>query len=109
MKSREPVKANRDVELGRFELTRLFPSRRSEPRNSERPLLTSHNRPGKRFAATLDSAPHKRNQINDQELHVYDALPGASERNLWQRDFCAFDLPHYRFVISEPSFVECVL
>jgi hypothetical protein len=30
------------------------------------PPLTSHNRPGKRFAAALDSAPHKPNQTNDK-------------------------------------------
>ena len=51
------------------------------------PPLTSHNRPGKRFAATLDSAPHKPNQINDKDLHAQDALPGASGRDLWQSDF----------------------
>ncbi len=108
MKSGEPVKANRTWNWAfRIDEVVFRPEERAEKEPA--PPLTSHNRPGKRFAATLDSAPHNPNQINDQELHAHDALPGASERNLRQGDFCAFDMPHYRFVISVRSFVQCVL
>jgi hypothetical protein len=88
MKSREPVKAiGRGIGAFRIEEALFEPEERAEKERA--PPLTSHNRPGKRFAATLDSAPHKPNQINDKDLHARDALPGASERNLWQGDLCA--------------------
>jgi hypothetical protein len=69
-------------------VTNNLPEKPEERAEKERaPPLTSHNRPGKRLAATLDSAPHKPNQTNDKEPGAFDALPGASERNLWQTDF----------------------
>jgi hypothetical protein len=45
-----------------------YPKMPEERAEIERaPPLTSHNRPGKRFAAFLDFAPHKPNQMNDKE------------------------------------------
>ena len=80
------------------------PEERAE--NEPAPPLTSHNRPGKRFAATLDcSSQAKPNKRQGTYTHMMRFR--AHLNAFCGRPNFLFPAPHYRLVIFAAPFVHC--